>query len=85
MVYIQDGCHFEIYNHAVSPYIFLYRARSEIRHSCIKTLTETIKLNVERSLTPQITQNILQIHLKVEIMYAIHLDFSIIEGSPDFL
>ena len=37
------------------------------------------------SLTHQITQNILEIHLKDEIVYAVHLDFSIIEGSPDFL
>ena len=36
------------------------------------------------SLTHQITQNILEIYLKDEIVYAVHLDFSIIEGSPDF-
>ena len=36
------------------------------------------------SLTPQITQYILQINFNVEIIYAVHLDFSITEGSPNF-
>ena len=36
------------------------------------------------SLTPQITQNLLEIYLKDEIVYTVHFDFSIFEGSPDF-
>ena len=70
--------------YVVSPYIFPYQARSEIRHSCVKTLSKSIKLNGEMSLTPQITQNLLEIYLKDEIVYTVHFDFSIVEGSPHF-